>query len=319
MAEPVKRGEKYRHSVMIEGKRKTGTFSTKREAREWEASLRIQAKLQPEAFFRTRHKLTDACDKYLKTVTPHKRNAGRWEYRRTNTFIDRFPGAYLDELTSDKLGQWRDDLLAGGASGSTVNRYFNLYSNILAVAKKEWKWLNHNPFSDVKRPPESQPRDALWNWRDIKAVLRDGQARGGKYHEVTQAFHIALRTAMRLQEALASPEGFDKKARVVLIKRRKEDPRPIKIPLTRRGYAVLSKARPFKVEPNEASALFSKLKSELGIEGVEFRDSRATALTSMARTLDVKTLKRISRHKDINILIDCYYRESAESISDRLL
>ena len=318
MSEPVKRGLRYRHCIMVTGKRKTGTFNTKREAREWEADQRLMAKQQPELFAIGRHKLSDACDKYLRTVTPNKRGAELWEYRRTNALISRFPGAYLNDITSEKLGEWRDEILAGGVTGSTVNRYFNLYSHIFATAKKEWKWVTDNPFSDVKRPPDSLPREALWHWRDIRAILREGQLRGGKYLEVTQAFHIALRTAMRLQEALAAPGGLDRKGKVVVISKRKEDPRPIKVPLTRRGYAVLSTIKPFTVEPNEASVLFSKLKRERGIEGLEFRDSRATALTSMARTMDVKTLKRISRHKDINILIDVYFRESAESISDRL-
>jgi len=58
---------------------------------------------------------------------------------------------------------------------------------------------------------------------------------------------------------------------------------------------------------------------DITVKGVEFRDSRATALTPMARTMDVKTLKRISRHKDVNLLLDVYFRESAEDISGRLI
>jgi integrase len=124
---------------------------------------------------------------------------------------------------------------------------------------------------------------------------------------------------MRLQEALASPAGFNPSNGTIRISKRKEDPRPITIPTTYQGGRLMQRMTPFKVEANEASTLFSKLTKQMGITGLEFKDSRATALTLMSQKMDVKTLQRISRHKDINILINCYYRETAESISARLL
>jgi hypothetical protein len=318
MAEPIKRGDRWRHSVMVNGIRKTGTFDTKKEARLWELELKTVAKHDPSSkLLIRRHKLTDACDRYIKSVTPTKRGAHQWEERRLNSFVSRFPGKYLDEITSDDISLWRDDMIKS-VSGSTVNRYFNLYSNLFTVAAREWRWAKENPFSTVRRPKENPPREAVWGWRQIREVLREGQRRGGKYHEVTQAFHIALRTAMRLQEALASPELYDSSTKTVLIKKRKEDPRPIRIPLTYQGNRLMKTMPVFKVEANEASTLFCKLKRELGIGELEFKDSRATALTLMSKRMDVKTLKRISRHKDINILIDVYYRETAEEISSRL-
>lgn len=318
MAEPIKRGDKYRHSVMINKTRHYGSFDTKKLARDWESNLRFLANNNPNSpELSKRHKLSDACDKYLATVTPAKRDAMKWETARFNEFVETFQGCYMDEITSEKIGNWRDTLLKR-VSGSTVNRYFNLFSNLFTVAKREWKWVESNPFSDVRRPTDNPAREVVWGWRQIREILREGQRRGGKYHEVTQAFHISLRTAMRLQEALASPNGFNANTATVRIVKRKEDPRPISIPLTRHGKRLMKRAKPFTVSPNMASTLFCNLKRELGIEGLEYKDSRATALTSMARVMDVKTLKRISRHKDINILINTYYRETAEQISSRL-
>ncbi|MNR18580.1 hypothetical protein D3C85_1353140 [compost metagenome] len=74
----------------------------------------------------------------------------------------------------------------------------------------------------------------------------------------------------------------------------------------------------FTVGPNEASTLFSKLTKQLLIQGVTFHDTRATALTLLARRMDVMTLARISRHKDLNLLLKTYYRESVEDISRRI-
>ena len=46
--------------------------------------------------------------------------------------------------------------------------------------------------------------------------------------------------------------------------------------------------------------------------------TRATALTLLARRVDVMTLARISGHKDLKTLLRVYYRETAEQISERL-
>lgn len=54
------------------------------------------------------------------------------------------------------------------------------------------------------------------------------------------------------------------------------------------------------------------------IEDLHFHDSRAEALTRLARKVDVMTLARISGHKDLRVLLETYYRESAADIAKRL-
>lgn len=88
--------------------------------------------------------------------------------------------------------------------------------------------------------------------------------------------------------------------------------------LIRQGRKLLEKSKPFTVGPDEGSNLFADLCADLLIEGLTFHDARATALTHMARRMDVMTLARISRHKDLRILMNTYYRETAEQISTRL-
>jgi len=89
------------------------------------------------------------------------------------------------------------------------------------------------------------------------------------------------------------------------------------------GYRLLSKSEPFTVTANEASTLFSQITETLGIRkkkepGLTFHDSRATACTHLARKMDVLTLSKISRHRDLNVLRRKYCRETAEQISTRL-
>jgi hypothetical protein len=123
---------------------------------------------------------------------------------------------------------------------------------------------------------------------------------------------------MRLQEAIAAPAGFDKRRRVVDLPPTKTSLRGETVPLTKEGYRLMLKMPRFEVGPNEASTLFSRLCKQNLITGLEFRDSRATALTLMARKMDILTLARISRHRDLDLLRSTYYRETAEDISRRL-
>lgn len=300
----------WRAQIQRHGQRVTKTFRTKREAQAW--ATEQEAKKTP---LRAKT-LGQAIERYLESVTPQKRNADDWERRRFDAFSEFFgPDTPLTDIDSDAIARWRDSMLKT-VSGSTVQRYSNLYRNLFRTAWKEWRWIGESPFEGVKLPKENHPRQAVWRWQEIRRVLREGQRRGGKTLEVTQAFHIALRTAMRLKESLGA--AFDARRRVATIPPSKTNPKPETVPLTRQACRVLAGYPRLKVEANEASTLFSKLCREMLIEGLEFRDSRATALTLLSRKVDILTLARISRHKDLDLLRSTYYRETAEEISRRL-
>lgn len=312
MASIIKHGDKWRALVFRHGLRATHVAATKREAQAW--AVKKEAEL--EARHGKGHTLAQAINRYLETVTPHKRDAADWERRRLEEFSEFFgPETSLASIDSDGIARWRDSMVKR-VSGSTVQRYSNLYRNLFRTAWKEWKWIDASPYDGVKLPKENEPRQTVWRWHEIRRVLREGQRRGGKTLEVTQAFHIALRTAMRLQEALGY--SYDARRRVAIIPPSKTNPKPEEIPLTKQAARLLQRMPKASVGPNEASVLFSELCRQLLITGLQFRDSRATALTLLARKVDILTLARISRHRNLDLLRSTYYRESAEEISRRL-
>ncbi len=302
----------WRAQLQRDGVRVSKTFKLKKDAQAWVLEQEAKPTLRSD---RT---LSHACDHYLQTVSIHKRDAVDWERRRLEAFCA-ILGAQtpLADITSERIGQWRDARLKT-VSGSTVLREANLLRNLFRTAAREWKWIAASPFEGVRLPKEAQPRQAVWRWREIRRVLRAGQRAGGKTWEVTQAFHIALRTSMRLQEAIAAPAGFDDARGVVVIPASKTNPRPEAVPLTKQARRLLRHTSALAVGANEASVLFSKLCRQQLIEGLEFRDSRATALTLMARKMDILTLARISRHRDLDMLRRVYYRETPDSIAARL-
>ncbi len=73
----------------------------------------------------------------------------------------------------------------------------------------------------------------------------------------------------------------------------------------------------FTIKPADLDSLFRKARDGCGVGDFTFHDSRAFALTMLAARVDIKTLARISQHKDINMLMR-YFRETPESIAARL-
>jgi len=308
--------DKWRAQVSKDGVRKTAVWATKREATAW--ANRVELEISKGVISANSYTLREAIDKYLTTVSTHKRNAVKWETHRFDAMLAYFGDVPLGRITSEHIGDWRSERIKT-VSGSTILRESGLYRNLFRVAHLEWRWITSNPYEGVRLPSANAPRVQVWRWQQIKRVLRAGQRTGGKTLEVTQAFHIALRTGMRLKEAVMAPAHFDRARRVVDLPSTKTAAKGEIVPLTRQGYRVMCAMPPaFDVSPFRASMLFCHLCDKLLITGLQFRDARATALTLMARRMDVMTLARISRHKDLRLLISTYYRESPEAISLRL-
>lgn len=305
----LKASGKWQAQIQRNGVRSSKSFDTKREAQAWAMEQEATAKRARAGGNKT---FGDAVDKYKEDVSS-KKDGAPWELRRLDVMANHFGNATeLVEIDTPQIAEWRDARLKT-VSASTVVRESNLLRNLFNLARREWKWMDHEPFIGVKLPKENAPRTAVWTWPLIRQVLR--APRVGKTKEMQDAFHIALRTGMRLSEVLAAPTAFDAKTRVVTIKTKTEA--IARIPIGRIAARLL--ARPaFTVGPNEGSVLFSKLCRELLIEGLTFHDTRGTALTHLSRKVDVLTLAKISRHKDLSLLSNVYYRATAEQIAGKI-
>ena len=298
-------GGKWRAEIERNGKRASKTLPTKREAQAWALEQEGAAKAIG-AGWRT---FGAACEDYIAKVSSRK-DSPEWERRRIATFVEHFGADKpMGSIGKKDIAAWRDKRL-GTVSGSTVNREANLLRNIFSVAIHDWEWISVNPFTGVKLPKENDARQTVWGWREIRRVLRAD--RTGKTKEMIDAFHIALRTGMRLKEVLGAPANYDPKRRVVALKTKTE--KKASIPIGRIAHKLLLRP-PFTVGPNEGSTLFSRLCRELLIEGLTFHDARASALTHLSRKVEVLTLAKISRHKDLSLLSNVYYRTKAEDIA----
>jgi integrase len=137
-----------------------------------------------------------------------------------------------------------------------------------------------------------------------------------KSQETALAFMVSLRTGMRAGEVLqVNPASLS--GRVVTLTDTKTEKRA-QVPLTKQGHRLCSQCKGFTVSSGTLDALFRKARDATLVGDLRFHDARATALTHMARKMDVMTLARISRHRDLKILLNTYYRESADQIAARL-
>jgi integrase len=304
----------WRAEVQKHGSRASKVFETKRDAQKWarDTELRLDAVKGSGGMT-----FEQASIKYLATVAREKApGAALWETRRLDEV-----SAYLGEnvplatITSVKLGEWRDWRLET-VTGSTVIRHFSVLRSLFRVAVEEWKVLEVNPCKGVWMPEHNPARHQVWTWQLIKKVLR-AENRNDREIETMRAFHIALHTGMRLSEILRAKVV----GKVAVLERDKGSGKaspPVKVPLARKGATLFAKYPPFTIRADVASATFSDLTDELLIDGLTFHDARASSLTWLSRRLDVMTLARISRHKNMKVLMDTYYRETAEAIAARI-
>lgn len=309
MASFRKQGEKWRAEIVKAGTRKSKSFATLKEAKAWALSVESNIAATKKHSGWTFGNLAEQYK--LERSSGHRTTMN--EAARIDSMVKHFgEHTLLAEIDAPQIVKWRDKRLKT-VTPSTVVREAGILRAMWRVAMDEWRWVEHYAFKGVKLPEENQPRHQRWSWPLIKRVLR--AERTGKTAEMQAAFHIALRTGMRLSEVLQAPENFNRQTRVVTIRTKTEV--RAQIPIGRIAAKLLIRPA-FTVNPNEGSVLFSKLCRQLLIKDLTFHDSRASALTWLSRKVDVMTLGKISRHKDLSLLQNVYYRETAEEIARRI-
>lgn len=316
------RGDRWRVEVWINGKRDSGTFRSKAEARTW--ATRREDELGAGGRATTQKTLRDVLTTYSERVSPTHRGA-RWEKLRILKIIREFEGidAPLRDLTAEDIAEWRDDRLKAVA-GPSVAREMGLLRAALSHACREWQWLTRQKLDDLRgaKKPKSAPARRQRITDDQAAEFTDALGyEGGKPETVGQrvavCFLLALETAMRCGELCGiTAQDMELKRRFIRLPKTKNgDAR--EVPLT------LEAVRLFKLVPQglgltpaQVDANFRKARPA-HLRSIHFHDARGEALTRLSAKVDVLTLARIAGHRDPRSLMT-YYRETAEQIARRI-
>lgn len=329
MASYEKRSGSVRVKVRVAGVHKSATFPTKARAAAWaleqEGSARSAAAGELPV-----HSVADTLARYALEVSPGKRG-GRWEVLRLAVLAMELPDKPVADLTPDDVGRWRDARLKGNVrrkavAPSTVNRELNVLTSALEHARREWRWLRTNPCRDVKRPKNPRHRKRLMAERERdRLLLALGYVEGlpvtTLMQQVAVAMLLALETGMRSSEIVGLTWDRVHKRHVHLPLTKNGGERDV--PLSTRAVQLLEamkgvdKHQVFTVTPASRDALFRKARQRCKITGLTFHDTRHTAVTSLARKVDVLTLAKIIGHRDVKSLM-VYYNPSADDIAAML-
>lgn len=325
MASIRKRGNSWIAQINKLGQRPSATFSTKAEATAWATAT--EAEIIAGKNGKVPNKPFSALLERYRDEVSVKKKGEKWERTRINMILnDPVARVALAVLSERDIAGWRDRRLER-VSDASVRREWNILSAACTIAVNEWKWLTVHPMKTVKRPAAPRSRERLFSCDEIEAITAmlgwdDGIIPITTSARVGHALMFAIETGMRCGEICAL-EWRDIVGNVAEVRGGKTHAATRRVPLT--GYAQflikllngVTNTTVFELSPSQVDALFRKARDRAGVDGLHFHDSRATAITRLARKLDILSLARMVGHRDLKML-QVYFRESAEDIAERL-
>lgn len=326
MASVQKTASGYRVQVAVRGQRDSRVFRTRREADAWAAQRETELRTMADASPSQRHTLGDMLARYRDEVSVTKRGQ-RWEIIRINRFLAGWPNLCarrLCEITPELMARWRDDRSRQVSSGSVL-REMGQIGAAFETARREWRWIDHNPIGDVRRPRTPDHREVVISRRQMRGMLRALGYRPGhpvreQRHAVAVCFLVALRTGMRAGElcGLTWDCVFEDYAVLPVTKTK-----PRRVPLPPKSRALIERMRGwderlvFGLGVSSLDALFRKYRARAGLSGFTFHDARHTAATWLARRVDVLDLCKAFGWADPKRAM-IYYNPTASDIAVRM-
>lgn len=333
----VKNG--WRAEVYVQGTRDSKNLDTKAEAQAWASQRETELRSISGGTGSKTHTVGDVLKTYAEKVSPAKKGE-RWEVIRLDLIGDivvlgrKFGDIRLADLQPAHIAAWRDVRQRGtdeqpGIAGASVSREMSLISHAFKVAHEEWGWLTHNPMKNVRRPPDSPPRDRRISDKEIEDMTLalgyyEGHPVALSSQRVAVAFLLAIETAMRSGELLGlTSHTVDLERRVAHLPMTKNGGAR-DVPLSTRAIELLKMlpevddGKPlFALPAASRDALFRKAKKKAGIADLTFHDTRHEAITRLSTKLDVLALARMTGHTNLSEL-RTYYNESAAELALRL-
>lgn len=177
MATVVKRGKKFQGQVALVGfPRECKTFKKYKDARLWANNL--EADMRAGRYTAEKlgmlHSFEEMIDEYIANISGAEgRNS---EYVRAvksklQWWKLRLGKHMVATVTPAILANARNELLSGGRSPATVNRYLSAISRAFYIAVKELGWLSVNPMKSVDWLPENNSRDRCLSEKELPRML----------------------------------------------------------------------------------------------------------------------------------------------------
>ena len=154
---------KWQAQVARAGIRKSASFSSKRESKDWVARQEylitegdiVDTKSADVTF-------GDLMERYEREVSRKKRSA-RFEAIKISALMRHsISQIQIPALRPADFAAWRDERLEQ-VEPATVNREMTIFSSILNVALREWGVIDKSPLFGIRRPNQPPPRSRNHN------------------------------------------------------------------------------------------------------------------------------------------------------------
>lgn len=264
--------------------------------------------------------LSEALDRYLREITPHKKGAKQETLRINRWKKHPLAERYIASIRGSDIAAYRDERLAERRSPITVNNELIIISHLFNIARKEWGMESlHNPVSNIRKPKLPPGRDRRLETGEEKRLLEHAE------HPMNALIILALETAMRQGELLSlTRKNIDLMRRVALLPDTKNGTERI-VPLSSNAVEVI-KDMPARVSgrlfpalsASQASHCFRRLCVDAEIEGLRFHDLRHEATSRLfEKGLNIMEVAAITGHKTLHML-KRYTHLRAEDLAKKL-
>jgi integrase len=311
---------KWQAQVSRMGKRASKSFDTRQAAKDWAA--RSEYLIANPVAVGSDIKLTDVFARYGRDVS-RLRKGERWEVLRLAKMgRDRIGQIVMADLDAAAFADWRDRRLLE-VKPASVAREMNLISAVLTVARREWGLIQVNPIADVRKPQKPPARTRVASDVELEALaLSAGHDLRNATSRVFCAFLFACETAMRAGEIVGLTwERLDLDRRVAHLPETKNG-HPRDVPLSSEALRLIRSLHyhdpVFGLSSPQIDALWRKLRDRAAVDDLRFHDSRRTGTTRLSTKLEVLELAKMTGHRDLNMLLNTYYKQDAASVAKKL-
>lgn len=325
---------KYRVQFTYNGTRYSKVFKTKKECKEW---VTYKTNLLNNLDLSNPNTIDISKVTFKEMLLRFKEeklqgDVKKQDRNRVDKTIRDFPKLVNTPVIDLTKADFRDWIAARvkEVSGSSIAKEKSHINMAFKTAINEWDWNVTNPLRGLPIPPKNPPRDRLITPIEIETMLNylgyiKGVPLGTIKIRVGAAFIFALETALRMGEICKLKwTEVSSSGNVIKVKAAKTRAGIREVPLSSKARSIIQQCRldneeplVFRLKTHQLDSNFRKYRAKAKLSGFTFHDSRANAITALAKKLDILDLARVIGHKNIQTLM-IYYREGAEALVDRL-
>ena len=321
----------YRVKIRLKGHpTQTASFERLTDARIW--VQQTETAIRERRYFKTteakKHTLSEAIDRYIKTVFANKPKSKDDQTGQLNWWKTEIGRYSLSEITPALIAEQREKLSQGITPRSklrtpaTVNRYLAILSHLFNIAVREWGWTEENPLTKVTKMKEPRGRVRFLSDDERERLLKAAKESDNAY--LYLIIVLCLSTGARKMEILGlSWKNADLDRGIITLHETKNGERRI-LPITGHALELMyahAKIKHFNTDlvfpsaynpkqPVDIRSTWETALKNAGITDFRFHDLRHSAasylamngasLAEIAEVLGHKTLQMVKRYAHLS-------------------